>query len=69
MKYADEGARVRETPGRHIEIRGYLVDEKDTVPCKWCETPTLMTHTKQCDECWELATAMRVAMEQASGAK
>jgi hypothetical protein len=27
-----------------------------TVPCKYCEEPTEMLGTKQCDNCWEVAT-------------
>lgn len=29
----------------HTEIR---------IPCKWCETPTTMLGTKECDFCYEL---------------
>ena len=25
-----------------------------TVPCKHCDSPTFMTSTELCDECWEL---------------
>jgi len=29
-----------------------------TVPCKWCDTPTPMLGTKECDGCWELRTRL-----------
>lgn len=33
-----------------------LLQEPETVDCKWCSKPTLMTATKTCDSCWELET-------------
>lgn len=31
----------------------------NTVRCKWCAMPTLMTGTKMCDRCWELSVRVR----------
>ena len=32
-----------------------------TVPCKWCEEPTPMLGTKQCDSCYELSSRISSA--------
>jgi hypothetical protein len=29
-------------------------DDRKTVPCAICTTPTPMTGTRRCDRCWEL---------------
>jgi hypothetical protein len=31
-----------------------LTDDRPTVPCELCNTPTPMLGTKRCDRCWEL---------------
>jgi len=31
----------------------------ETVPCKFCGTPTRMTTTKQCDRCWEVRVRLQ----------
>lgn len=33
-----------------------MKDFYESVPCKWCQTPTPMTGTKECNRCWELRT-------------
>lgn len=37
---------------KHVEVEPL----PETVPCKWCHTPTLMVGTGECDACWELRT-------------
>lgn len=27
---------------------------EETVPCQFCDTPTRMTGTKMCNNCWEI---------------
>lgn len=27
---------------------------EETTPCKWCEEPTPMLVTKECNDCWEI---------------
>ncbi len=31
------------------------------VPCKWCDTPTLLLGTQECDSCWELRRRLDAA--------
>jgi hypothetical protein len=30
--------------------------EQETIPCKWCNVPTPMLGTKECDNCHEIRT-------------
>lgn len=35
------------------------MNERPTVPCKWCETPTVFLGTGLCDQCWLLDRNIR----------
>lgn len=34
-------------------------DERETVPCQFCELPTPMLGTRMCDNCWEVHARIR----------
>ena len=40
-------------------------NESQTVPCKWCGTPTPMLATKMCNGCWELESRIGAQPELA----
>ncbi len=31
-----------------------MQNKEETVPCRWCQSPTTMTATRECDTHWEL---------------
>ena len=37
----------------------------NTVPCKYCSTPTPMTGTELCESCWELERRIEMNLELA----
>lgn len=38
-----------------------------TVPCQFCGRPTIMTNTKKCDGCWEVARGLSDFLRAESG--
>lgn len=37
----------------------WIDDNKHSIPCELCGTPTQMTNTKRCDSCWELESRIQ----------
>ncbi len=35
----------------------------ETMPCKWCNSPTRMFGTQMCDRCWELEHRIKMDPE------
>lgn len=40
---------------------------QETVPCKFCNTPTDMVGTKLCDPCWEVDSRLRRFLQSTEG--
>ncbi len=45
------------------------VREAATVPCETCSTPTRMTGTKRCNNCWEVESRMEIYLRSENGRK
>lgn len=35
-----------------------MANEEETVPCKWCDEPTSMLGTEECNKCWEVTSRL-----------
>lgn len=35
-----------------------MANEEETVLCKWCDEPTSMLGTEECNRCWEVTTRL-----------
>jgi len=44
-------------------------NNEETVPCKWCDEPTYMLGTEECNKCWEVTSRLEIFLKKSQKAR